>query len=135
VNAVRRAGLAGAVGLAVEGDGCFAVAREVWQSHLVERLVLGGIPFDEHDPLASLRPLLRQPFAKPTPSGFGWSAITSHFPNVRPPTDVVANYVRHLGIMGLATRGPNGRWTASRAARIARNKHQASLARGRKAEA
>ena len=44
VEAAREAGLGGAVGVAVEGDGCFAVAREVWQAHLLARHVPGRHP-------------------------------------------------------------------------------------------
>src|SRR3954471_8568384 len=80
VEATRDAGLSGAVGIALDGDGCFAVAREIWQSHLVGRYILGGIPFNERTAAALLRPLLRGRFAEPRPGGFDWRAISDCFP-------------------------------------------------------
>ena len=73
----------------MDGDECFAVAREIWQSYLVGRYILGGIPVDERAVPASLQPLLRSRFAEPRPGGFEWRTITGRFPTLRPPHDVV----------------------------------------------
>jgi hypothetical protein len=40
VKSARNAGLGGAVGIAWKGDGCFAVAREIWQPHLSSTLAI-----------------------------------------------------------------------------------------------
>ena len=125
VEAAREAGLGGAVGVAVEGDGCFAATREVWQAHLLTRHVLVGIPMDERAAAASLRPLLRGRFAEPRPGGFEWVAVSARFPGVRPPSDVLADYARRLGLMGLLARGPDGLWRATRAAARARGRRDA----------
>ncbi len=125
VEAAREAGLGGAVGVALEGDGCFAVAREAWQSHLVARHVLGGVPLDGRAAAASLRPLLRGRFAEPKPGGFEWAALSARFPGLRPPSDVLADYARRLGFMGLLARGPDGLWRATRAAAKARDRRDA----------
>ena len=129
VEATRDAGLDGAVGIAVDGDGCFDVAREIWQSHLVGRHILGGIPFDERAAAALLRPLLRGGFAEPRPGGFDWRTISDRFPALRPPSDVVSDYARLLGLMGLLVRGPGGLWRPGRAAVAARNNHQTAVLR------
>ena len=90
----REAGLGGAVGVAVDDNGCFAVGWEVWQSHLVGRHVLGGVPFDERAAAASLRPLLRGRFVEHRPGGFESAALSVRFPDLRPPCDVLADYAR-----------------------------------------
>lgn len=118
VKAVRDAGLGGAIGIVLEGDGCFAVAREIWQSHLVSRHLLGGIPLDERAVAASLRPMLRGHFAELKPGGFEWPTISGHFPALRAPSDVVVEYVRLLGLMGLLVRGPDGLWRPGRGLRL-----------------
>lgn len=129
VEATRDAGLSGAVGIAVAGDGCFAVAREIWQSRLVGRHVLGGIPLDERTVAASLYPVMRGGFAGPRPGGIAWRVITGRFPALRPPPDVVLDYVRLLGLMGLLVRDPGGLWRPGRAAVVARDRGQAAAAR------
>jgi hypothetical protein len=125
VEAAREAGLGGAVGVAVEGDGCFAVAREAWQSHLVARHVLGGVPLDESAAAAPLRPLLRGRFAEPRPGGFEWAALSARFPGLRPPCDVLADYARRLGLVGLLARGPDGLWRPTEGAARARGRRDA----------
>jgi hypothetical protein len=127
-EAARDAGLEGAVGIAVNGDGCFAVGREIWQSHLVERHILGGIPLSEHTAATSLHPVVRGAFTAPKPGGFQWQLITGGFPALRPPSDVVLDYVRLLGLMGLLVRDPTGLWRPGRAAVAARNRRQAVAA-------
>ena len=134
MEVAREAGLGGAVGVAVEGDGCFAVPREVWQSHLVARHVLGGIPLDERAAAASLRPLLRGRFAEPRPGGFEWAAISARFPGLRPPSDVLADYARRLGLVGLLARGPDGLWRPTRAAARARGRRDALAAQRKRLE-
>jgi len=67
----------------VDGDGCFAVSWGVWQSRLVGRHVLGGIP-DERAAAASLRPLLQGRFVEQTPGGFEWAALSVRFPDLQP---------------------------------------------------
>jgi hypothetical protein len=124
----RDAGLEGAVGIAVDGDGCFAVGRKAWQSHLVERHILGGIPLSEHTAAASLHPFVRGRFAEPRPGGFEWQEITGRFPALRPPSDVVVDYVRLLGLMGLLVRDPGALWRPGRAAVAARNRRQGAAA-------
>ena len=124
VEATRDAGLDGAVGIAVDGDGCFAVAREIWQSHLVGRHILGGTPLDERAAAALLRPLLRGGFAEPRPGGFDWRTISDRFPELRPPPDVVSDYARLLGLIGLLVRDPGGLWRPGRAAVAGRNSRQ-----------
>jgi Competence protein CoiA-like family len=128
VAATRGGGLGGAVGIALDGDGCFAVAREIWQSYLVGRYILGGIPVDECAAAASLHPLLRGRFAEPRPGGFEWWTISGRFPALRPPQDVVADYLRLLGLMGLLVRAPGGRWRPGRAAVAARDRYYAAAA-------
>ena len=125
LEAAREAGLAGAVGVAVAGDGCFAATREVWQAHLLTRHVLVGIPMDERAAAASLRPVLRGRFAEPRPGGFEWAAVSARFPGLRPPSDVLADYARRLGFMGLLARGPDGLWRATKAAARARGRRDA----------
>jgi hypothetical protein len=110
VEAVRAAGLGGAVGIAVEGDGCFAVARELWQARLVARHALGGVPLDPRAAAASLRPVLRGGFAAGAPGGFGWAEISARSPALRSPPEVVADYARALGVLGLLRRGADGLW-------------------------
>ena len=134
VEVAREAGLGGAVGVAVEGDGCFAVAREVWQSHLVARHVLGGMPLDERAAAASLAPLLRGRFAEQRPGGFEWAAVSARFPGLRPPCDVLADYARRLGLAGLLARGPDGLWRATRAAATARSRRDALAAQRKRLE-
>jgi hypothetical protein len=131
VEVAREAGLGGAVGVAVAGDGCFAAAREVWQAHLDARHVLGGVPLDERAAVASIRPLLRRRFAEPRPGGFEWAALSARFPGLRPPSDVLADYARRLGFMGLLARGPDGLWRATRAAARARGRRDALAAQRR----
>jgi hypothetical protein len=128
VEATRDAGLDGAVGIALDGDECFAVAREIWQSYLVGRYILGGIPVDERAVPASLQPLLRSRFAEPRPGGFEWRTITGRFPTLRPPHDVVVDYLRLLGLMGLLVRAPGGFWRPGRAAVAARDRRYAAAA-------
>nr|WP_157033879.1 competence protein CoiA family protein [Belnapia moabensis] len=128
VEATRDAGLEGAVGIAVDGDGCFVVAREIWQSHLVGRHILGGIPLDERTAATSLYPVVRGRFAEPRPDGFEWQVITGRFPALRQPCDVVVDYLRLLGLMGLLVRDPGGLWRAGRAAVVARDRRQAATA-------
>ena len=129
VEATRDAGLDGAVGIAVDGDGCFDVARGIWQSHLVSRYILGGIPLDERAAAALLRPLLRGRFAEPRPGGFDWRTISDRFPALRPLSEVVSDYARLLGLMGLLVRGPGGLWRPGRAAVAARNSRQTAALR------
>ena len=129
VEATRNAELDGAVGIAVDGDGCFAVAREIRQSHLVGRHILGGIPLDERAAASLLRPLLRGRFAEPRPGGFDWRVISDRFPALRPPPDVVSDYARLLGLIGLLVRGPGGLWRPGRAAVAARNSRQTAALR------
>ena len=128
---VREAGLGSAVGIAVAGDGCFAVAREAWQAHLVARHVLGGVPLDERAAAAALRPLLQGRFAEPRPGGFEWASISARFPGLRPPADVLADYARRLELVGLLARGPDGLWRATRAAARARGRRDALAAQRR----
>jgi hypothetical protein len=134
LEAAREAGLAGAVGVAVAGDGCFAATREVWQAHLLTRHVLVGIPMDERAALASLRPLLRDRFAEPRPGGFEWATVSARFPGLRPPSDVLADYARRLGLVGLLARGPDGPWRATRAAARARGRRDALAAQRKRLE-
>ena len=110
------------------GDGCFAVAREIWQSYLVGRYILGGIPVDERAAAASLHPLLRGRFAEPRPGGFEWRTISGCFPALRSPHDVVADYLRLLGLMGLLVRAPGGLWRPGRAAVAARDRRYTAAA-------
>jgi hypothetical protein len=131
VDVVRGAGLGGAVGTAVAGDGCFAVAREVWQSRLVARHVLGGIALDLGAEVASLRPLLRRGFAVPAPGGFGWPEITARCPTLRPPSEVVADYARALGVLGLLACGADGLWRAAGRATAAEARGRYRARRGR----
>ena len=128
MKAAREAGLGGAVGVAVAGDGCFAAAREVWQAHLLTRHVLVGIPMDERAAAASLRPLLRGRFAEPRPGGFEWATVSARFPGLQPPSDVLADYARRLGLVGLLARGPDGLWRATRTAAKARDRRDALAA-------
>jgi hypothetical protein len=128
VDALRAAGLGGAVGTAVAGDGCFAVAREAWQARLVLRHVLGGIPLDPAAEAAALRPVLRRGFAEPKPGGFGWPELSARCPALRPPSEVVADYARALGVMGLLRRGADGLWRSAGAAAPARGRRDASAA-------
>jgi hypothetical protein len=128
VEATRGAGLGGAIGIALDGDGCFAVPREIWQSHLVGRHILGGIPLDERTAAASLYPVVRGRFAEPRPGGFEWRVITGRFPAIRPPPDVVIDYVRMLGLMGLLVGDLGGQWRPGRAAVVARDRRQAAAA-------
>ena len=107
------------------------MAREVWQSHLVSRHVLGGVPLDERAAVASLRPLLRGRFAEPRPGGFEWAALSARFPGLRPPSDILADYARRLGLVGLLARGPDGLWRATRAAAKARGRRDALAAQRR----
>jgi hypothetical protein len=110
VEAVRRAGPEGAAGIGVAGDGCFAVPREVCRSQLVARHVLGGLPLDPAVEAALLRPLLRGGFAERAPGGFGWAEIAACCPALRHPSEVVAHYVRALGVMGMLAHGADGLW-------------------------
>jgi hypothetical protein len=134
VEVAREAGLGGAVGVALEGDGCFAVPREVWQSHLVARHVLGGMPFDERAAAASMHPLLRGRFAEQSPGGFEWAAISARFPGLRPPCDVLADYARRLGLMGLLARGHDGVWRTTAVAARARGRRDALAAQRKRSE-
>ena len=59
------------------------MTREVWQSHLVVRHVLGGIPLDEQEVERSLHPLLRPCFTEQMPGGFEWPIISARFPGLR----------------------------------------------------
>jgi hypothetical protein len=129
VEATRDAGLDGAVDIPADGDGCFAVAREIWQSYLINRHILRGIPLDERAAAALLQPVLRGGFAEPRPGGFDWRTISDRFPALRPPSDVVSDYVRLLGLMGLLVRGPGGLWRPGRAAVAARNSRQTAALR------
>jgi hypothetical protein len=128
VKSARNAGLGGAVGIAWKGDGCFAVAREIWQPHLIGRHILGSIPLDERTAAASLRPVLRGRFAEPRPGGFEWRTISGRLPALRPPSDVIADYARLLGLMGLLVHGGGGLWRSGRAALVARNRRHATAA-------
>jgi hypothetical protein len=122
-DAVREAELCGAIRTVVAGDGCFAVPREVWQSRLVLRHVLGGIPLDPAAEAASLRPMLQRGFAEPRPGGFEWPEISARWPALRSPSEVLTDYARALGVMGLLKRGADGLWrrtgTGGRGARRA----------------
>jgi hypothetical protein len=129
VAAARDAGLAGLVGVALAGDGCFAVAREVWQAHLVERHVLGGRPLAQEAIPAVLRGLLRAPFAAPTPAGFVWAEITARFPELRAPEQVVQAYLRLLARVGLLYRSRDGAWRAASGAVAARLRRSAVVGR------
>jgi hypothetical protein len=132
LGAVRGAGLGGAVGTAVAGDGCFSVPRELWQAGLVRLHVLGGVPLDPHAvPAASLRPLLRGGFAAEAPGDFSWAEIAARCPALRPPSAVVADYARALGVVGLLARGADGLWRPVRAgsARARGSRRRSSRAR------
>ena len=76
----------------------------------------------------ALRPLLRRGFAEAAPGGFGWTEIAARCPALRPPSEVVADYARALGVMGLLARGSDGLWRPARAGAAARDRHGAVAA-------
>ena len=82
----------------------------------------------------SLRPVLRRGFAEPRPGGFGWPELAARCPALRPPSEVVADYARALGVMGLLARGADGLWRSAGAAAAARGRRDALAAQRKRLE-
>ena len=123
-NVVEAAGYGRFIGLAVEGDGCFAAGREDWQGALLKAAVIdqaarGAAPWEglhttEILKVVRLRPLLR-PGVRDFFGTADEAAVRALVPGFHAPYRVVEAYLGHLAASGLLHRSRK-RWCLTRQA-------------------
>jgi hypothetical protein len=140
--AVSDAELEQAVGVAIAGDGCFAVPATVWQSALLYQFVLGQGLYADLTPSIAVEWLAEKAFLKPA-----FRALPTHMaeamkdylivvvPGFRPPVDVVTEFMTGLARQGVLQQGRT-RWSAAtvQAAEARREWQLANAGRRRVAE-
>lgn len=121
---VEASGYGRFIGLAVEGDGCFAAAREDWQSALLKAAVIDqaanrtaswtGLHTTDILKSVRLRPLLRAG-VRDFFSRADEAAVRAVVPGFHAPYRVVEAYLGHLAASGLLHRSQK-RWCLTRRA-------------------
>jgi hypothetical protein len=116
--AMHDAGLEEAVGMAIVGDGCFAVPATVWQSALLYQFVLGQGRYGDLTPTIATDWLSEKMFLKSAFKGLPAHIaeamkdyLAAVVPGFRPPIDVVTDYMTGLARLDVLHQGRT-RWSA-----------------------